>query len=63
MRNFNFIRPLWVVAIALLVNLFVTNLLRLLGSTPESADTVGFLSMIIAAFVTFNVLNKRRKKK
>lgn len=62
MRNYNFIKPLWIIVIAFLVNIFVTNLLKLIGATPDTADSIGFIAMIIAALFTFNKLNKRKRK-
>jgi len=62
MRKYNFIRPLWIIAIAYLTNTLVTNICLVLGSTREAASNIGFLSMIIAAVITFIILNKRRRK-
>ncbi len=62
MRRYNFIRPLWILAIAYLTNIFVTNICRVLGSSEETAGNIGFLSMVIAAIITFSILNKKRKK-
>jgi hypothetical protein len=61
-RKYNFIRPLWIIVIAYLVKLFVTNICLVLGSTEETAGNIGFLAMVIAAFITFSMLNKKRRK-
>jgi len=62
MRRYNFIRPLWILGIAYLTNIIVTTICGMLGSSVETAGNIGFISMIIAALITFNVLNKRKKK-
>jgi hypothetical protein len=60
-RRFNFIRPLWIIAIAYLANTLVTNVSLLLGSSKDAATNLGTLAMIIAAIITFIQLNKRRE--
>jgi ABC-type cobalamin transport system permease subunit len=62
MRNYNFIRPLWIIAIAYLTRILVTNICLVLGSSKVAADNIGFLAMVIAAIVTFTMLNKKRRK-
>ena len=62
MRNYNLLRPLWLIAIALLTRLLVTSVCLLLGTSSETASNIGFIAMIIAAILTFRALNKRRRK-
>ncbi|WP_028612316.1 hypothetical protein [Paenibacillus harenae] len=62
MRKYNFIRPLLLIVMALLVRSIVTNLCIVLGMAPEPAGNIGFIAMIITALVFYtNIVRKRRK--
>lgn len=63
MRNYNFIRPLLILAVAYLVNNIVTNISVILGATKEMADTLGFLSMFIVVIIMYIRFTRNRRKK
>ncbi|MEK0316851.1 hypothetical protein [Cohnella sp. 56] len=62
MRKYNFIRPLLLIVTALLVRSLVTNLCLVLGMEAETAGSVGFMAMILSAFIVFSRMNKRGRK-
>jgi uncharacterized membrane-anchored protein len=55
-------RPIMLIAVALLTNGLVSNLAAVFGMSPESASNLGFIAMIIAAFVMYNRMMKVRRK-
>ncbi|MDR6550823.1 hypothetical protein [Paenibacillus qinlingensis] len=61
MKKYNFIRPIMLIVVALLTKSLVTNLCMLLGMEAESAKSVGFGAMVIAALVVFS-RNRRSPK-
>lgn len=63
MRKFNFTRPLLILAVAYLANTLTSTVSLMLGASREAASNYGFLAMMIAAILTFNRLNKARKKR
>lgn len=60
--RYNFIRPILLVAIALLVKSLVTNLCLVFGMQPEPAESIGFVAMIVAALVVYTRIAKSRKR-
>ncbi|SFB08312.1 hypothetical protein SAMN05216312_103404 [Cohnella sp. OV330] len=62
MKKYNFVRPVLLIVTALLVRSIVTNACLLLGMEAEPASSVGFMAMIVAAFIIFSRMNKRRRK-
>lgn len=58
MGNYTILRPIILIAIALLTKMFVENLLLLFGVAPERADNIGFIAMMIAAIITFQRLRR-----
>jgi len=58
MGQYNLLRPILLIAIALLTNMFVENLLLLFGVNPATADNAGFIAMMIAAIVTFQRMRR-----
>lgn len=58
MGQYNFLRPILLIAIALLTKMFVQNLLTLLGVDRVTADNIGFIAMMIAAVVTFQRMRR-----
>ncbi|CAI6083922.1 hypothetical protein [Cohnella sp. JJ-181] len=62
MKKYNFMRPLLLIVTALLVRSLVTNVCLLLGMEADPASSVGFMAMIVAAFIVFSRMNKRRRK-
>jgi ABC-type cobalamin transport system permease subunit len=63
MRRFNFIRPLLIIAVALLTRSLITSLCLLLGASKETAGNIGFVAMMVAAILIFTRLNKSRNKR
>lgn len=63
MGNYPILRPILLIAIALLTKMFVTELLLLFKVNPESADNIGFIAMMIAAIVTFQRLRSPRNRR
>lgn len=63
MRGYSIMRPVLLIAIALLTKTLVSNLCILFGMSPDIAENVSFIAMIIAALITFNQLNKSRRRK
>ncbi|UNK18780.1 hypothetical protein MNQ98_01660 [Paenibacillus sp. N3/727] len=62
MRRYNALRPVMLIAVALLTNSLFTNLCGMFGMSPESASNVGFIAMMIAALVMYNRMTKHRRK-
>ena len=62
MRRYNLMRPILLLCIGFGVKLLVTNIALLFGATPEAADNIGFLAMLIAVIITFTQMNKRRRR-
>lgn len=62
MKRYNVWRPIMLIAVALLTNGLVSNLAAVFGMSPESASNLGFIAMIIAAFVMYNRMMKFRRK-
>lgn len=63
MRNYNFMRPLLILAVAYLVNNIVTIISVILGATKEMADTLGFMSMFIVVIIMYIRFTRNRQKK
>ncbi|WP_127579515.1 hypothetical protein [Paenibacillus koleovorans] len=62
MKRYNFVRPLLLIATALLTRSLVTNLCMMFGMNPEAAGNVGFIAMIIAAIAFYaNIARKRQR--
>ncbi|RAP77239.1 hypothetical protein [Paenibacillus montanisoli] len=61
MKKYNFIRPIMLIAIALLTKSLVTNLCMVLGMGPEPANNLGFISMLIAGFVVYSRIRRSPK--
>jgi len=59
MHNYTILRPILLIAIALLTKMFVENLMLLFGVNASTADNIGFIAMMIAAFVTYFRLRQR----
>lgn len=62
MRKYNFIRPLMLLVVALLVKSLVTNLCMVLGMAQEPAENIGYIAMIIAAIVIYSRIIRIRRK-
>ncbi|HIW32201.1 MAG TPA: hypothetical protein IAA29_05375 [Candidatus Paenibacillus intestinavium] len=62
MKKYNMMRPILLIAVALLTKSFVTNICMLLGMEQEPASNIGFFAMIIAAFVVYFRFSKQRRK-
>lgn len=62
MRKYNFVRPLLLIAVALLVKSVVTNLSMVMGMKPEHAENLGFMAMIIAAIVVYLRIARNNRK-
>lgn len=62
MRRYNIMRPLILIAVALLTRSLVTNLCIILGMEPEPASNVGFFAMMIAAIVVYSRFARQRRK-
>lgn len=62
MRRYNFVRPLLLIAIALLTNSLVTNLCMVFGMEREMAGNIGFIAMIAAAVIVYTRMAKQRRK-
>jgi hypothetical protein len=60
MRNFNLIRPLLIVLVAIFTKNLVEFICIISGFSKEIAENLGYLGMIIAAVVVFVRLNRRR---
>ncbi|GBG11158.1 hypothetical protein B1748_28435 [Paenibacillus sp. MY03] len=60
--KYNFIRPILLIATALLVKSLVTNLCMVFGMQPESAESIGFIAMIIAALIVYTRIAKKRRQ-
>ncbi|WP_239696671.1 hypothetical protein [Paenibacillus oryzisoli] len=54
-------RPIMLIVIALLTKSLVTNLCMLLGMEAESAKSLGFGAMVIAALVVYSRSRRRPK--
>ncbi|WP_138754165.1 hypothetical protein [Paenibacillus sinopodophylli] len=62
MRKFNFIRPIFLIVVALLVKSFITNLCKLFGMTPDAAENLGFIAMLVATIIIYSRIAKARRK-
>ncbi|WP_339318033.1 hypothetical protein [Paenibacillus sp. FSL R10-2734] len=62
MKRYNIMRPIMLIAVALLTRSLVTNLCILIGLTSEVASSIGTLGMVIAGLVMYNRMNIRRRK-
>lgn len=62
MRRYNFIRPLLLIAIALLTKSLVTNLCMVFGLEQEIASNLGFIAMIAAALIFYTRIKKNRRR-
>jgi len=60
--KYNFLRPILLIAMALLVKSLVTNLCMLFGMGPDGAENIGFIAMIIAALVIYTRIAKKRRQ-
>lgn len=58
MGHYSILRPILLIAIALLTKMFVENLLLLFRVNPATADNVAFIAMMIAAIVTFQRMRR-----
>lgn len=63
MRNYNFLSPILLVVVALIVRGLVTNLGVLFGLSQEVASNIAMIAMIIAALIMFNRMTKARRRK
>ncbi|SDW81064.1 hypothetical protein [Paenibacillus sp. CF384] len=62
MNKFNILRPIMLIAIALLTKSLVTNLCMVLGMKSEAAQNMGYIAMLIAGLVVFSRIRKNQKK-
>ncbi|OMF19731.1 hypothetical protein BK133_29675 [Paenibacillus sp. FSL H8-0548] len=62
MRKYNFIRPLMLIVVALLVKSLITNLCMVFGMEQGPAENIGFISMIIAAIIVYSRIARKRRK-
>ena len=62
MRRYNIWRPIMLILVAMLTRSVVTNVSLLFGLDPVSADNLGFIAMIIAAFVVYFRITKQQRK-
>ncbi|WP_139991829.1 MULTISPECIES: hypothetical protein [Paenibacillus] len=62
MKRYNFIRPLMLIVIALLVKSLITNLCMVFGMEQGPAENLGFISMLIAAVIIYSRIAKKRRK-
>ncbi|CAM4521501.1 putative membrane-anchored protein [Paenibacillus endophyticus] len=62
MRKYNFIRPLMLIVIALLVKSLITNLCMVFGMAQAQAENIGFISMLIAAIIVYSRIARKRRK-
>ncbi|AZN41436.1 hypothetical protein [Paenibacillus albus] len=53
MKKYSLIRPIMLIAIALLSKSLVTNVCMLLGMEADGAKNMGFIAMIIAGIIVF----------
>lgn len=63
MKKYNAMRPILLIAVALLTNSLVTNLCMLFGMEQEAASNLGFIAMMIAAIVIYTRFMKQRRRK
>ncbi|MCU6712586.1 hypothetical protein M6D81_28195 [Paenibacillus sp. J5C_2022] len=63
MKRYNFVRPLLLIAVALLVKSLVTNLCIVMGMEPALAENIGFMGMIVAAVVVYSRISRNNRKK
>lgn len=62
MKKYNFIRPIMLLGIAFLTNSLVTNLCMLFGMAPEKASNLGFIAMLVAAFIVYSRMSRNRRQ-
>lgn len=62
MKRYNFVRPLMLIVIALLVKSLITNLCMVFGMEQGPAENLGFISMLIAAVIIYSRIAKKRRK-
>lgn len=63
MRKYNFLSPILLIVVALIVRSLVTNLGVLFGLSQEAASNIAMIAMVIAALIMFNRMTKARRKK
>ncbi len=62
MRRYNFIRPIILIAVALISRSLVTNLCMLFGMEQEAAGNIGFFAMLVAAIVVYYRFSKQNRR-
>ncbi|MEV5029578.1 hypothetical protein [Paenibacillus sp. LPE1-1-1.1] len=62
MKKYNFMRPLFLIVMALLVKSMVTNLCMVFGMEQGPAENIGFISMLITAIVIYSRIARKRRK-
>lgn len=63
MRNYNFIRPIMLVLIALLTRSLVFNLSMLAGLDQGTAESLAVAGMVVAALIVFRRFQNLNKNK
>ncbi|PQP83907.1 hypothetical protein C0Q44_04560 [Paenibacillus sp. PCH8] len=63
MKNYNFLSPILLIVVALIIRGLVTNLGILFGMSQEAASNIATVAMVIAALIMFNRMTKARRKK
>ncbi|WP_419871478.1 hypothetical protein [Candidatus Pristimantibacillus sp. PTI5] len=62
MKKYNFMRPLFLIVMALLVKSMITNLCMVFGMEQGPAENIGFISMLITAIVIYSRIARKRRK-
>jgi hypothetical protein len=62
MKKYNFMRPLFLIVMALLVKSMVTNLCMVFGMEQGPAENIGFISMLITAIIIYSRIARKRRK-
>ncbi|MDQ8733949.1 hypothetical protein [Paenibacillus sp. LHD-38] len=62
MRKYNFMRPILLIVMALLVKSLITNLCMVFGMEQGPAENIGFICMLITAIVVYSRIARKRRK-
>jgi len=63
MKRYNYLSPILLIVVALIVRGLVTNVCMLFGLSQEVSSNIAMLAMIIVALIMFNRMTKARRNK
>jgi hypothetical protein len=63
LKRYNFFRPLIILLVAFAANNLAKLVCAAFGATPETAESVAIIAMVLAALFAYTRMNRNRPKR